>query len=186
VRHHSAGLREAARSPDIWTWVGHPPAATVATWTTWFDAALEAAHRGEEVVFATVDADDGTPLGMTRFQQLRPDDRGLEIGATWLTPRAWRTGANVEAKLLQMTHAFERLRCIRVELKTHAENGRARAAILALGAHFEGVHRKHRIVPGVGVRDTAWYSVIDDDWPQVKDLLRARLAASGGLPAAPR
>lgn len=125
----------------------------------------------------TVDVASGRAIGSTRFLALRPEDRGLEIGWTWITPSAWRTGANVEAKLLQLTHAFEALRCIRVEFKTHASNERSRAAILALGAHFEGIHRKHRIVPGVGVRDTAGYSVIDDDWPQVRALLRARLAA---------
>jgi len=184
ARRHSAGLRAAARSPEIWTWVGESPAACATGWKAWFDGALAASEAGHEVAFATLDARTLTPIGMTRFLALRPADRGLEIGATWLTPRAWSTGANVEAKLLQLTHAFERLRCIRVEFKTHATNARSRAALLALGAHFEGVHRKHRIVRGLGVRDTAWYSVVDDEWPRVKELLRARLAASGGLAGA--
>jgi RimJ/RimL family protein N-acetyltransferase len=134
--------------------------------------------RGEELPFATVHARDGRPLGMTRYMALRPADRGLEIGWTWLTPSAWRTGANVEAKLLQLGYAFETLGCIRVELKTHAANARSRAAMERMGATFEGVHRKHRIVPGLGVRDTAWYSVIDDEWPAVRNGLRSRLAAA--------
>ena len=114
---------------------------------------------------------------MTRYMVLRPDDRGLEIGSTWLTPAAWRTGANVEAKLLQLGYAFETLGCIRVELKTHAANERSRGAMERLGATFEGIHRKHRIVPGIGVRDTAWYSVLDDEWPAVRAGLLARLGA---------
>jgi RimJ/RimL family protein N-acetyltransferase len=81
----------------------------------------------------------------------------------------------VEAKLLMLTHAFERLECVRVEFKTDARNQRSRAALAALPAQFEGIFRKHRIVPGVGQRDSAYYSVIDDEWPQVRDNLRRRL-----------
>lgn len=174
---HSEALYDAAQPLEIWRWICPPPGETPERWRAFFDEALRASATGEEVAFATVDVASGRAIGSTRFLALRPEDRGLEIGWTWITPSAWRTGANVEAKLLQLTHAFEALRCIRVEFKTHASNERSRAAILALGAHFEGIHRKHRIVPGVGVRDTAGYSVIDDDWPQVRALLRARLAA---------
>jgi RimJ/RimL family protein N-acetyltransferase len=181
---HSEGLLAAAGSPEIWTWLGESPAVTPELWQAWFSAVLKTSAAGEEVAFATLDARGGVPVGMTRFLNLRPADRGLEIAWTWLAPRAWRTGANVEAKLLQMRHAFERLGCIRVEFKTHAGNAQSRSALLALGAKFEGVHRNHRIVPGLGVRDTAWYSVIDDEWPAVSALLRARLAAAGGLGAA--
>ena len=85
---------------------------------------------------------------MTRYMALRPADRGLEIGSTWLTPAAWKTGANVEAKLLQLGYAFETLGCMRVELKTHAGNERSRGAMERLGATFEGIHRKHRLDPG--------------------------------------
>ena len=127
--------------------------------------------------FATVSVAGARPIGMTRYMVLRPDDRGLEIGSTWLTRAAWNTGANVEAKLLQLGYAFETLGCIRVELKTHAANERSRGAMERLGATFEGIHRKHRIVPGLGVRDTAWYSVLDDEWPAVRDGLLARLHA---------
>ncbi len=87
---------------------------------------------------------------------------------------AWRTGINVEAKLLMLTHAFEALGCRRVELKTDARNERSRTAILALGAQFEGIFRKHRLVPTA--RDTAWYSIVDDEWPAVRERLRARSA----------
>jgi RimJ/RimL family protein N-acetyltransferase len=175
---HDDGLWEASRAPETWTWVVAQP-RTREEFQGYLEQARAATAAGEEFAFATVDARDGRPIGMTRYMALRPADRGLEIGSTWLAPARWKTGANVEAKLMQLGHAFEALGCIRVELKTHAGNARSRGAMERMGATFEGVHRKHRIVPGIGVRDTAWYSVLDDEWPRVRDGLRARLAAAG-------
>jgi RimJ/RimL family protein N-acetyltransferase len=165
-------------APGIWEWV-MPVPRTRADFQPYLDAARAATAARTEFAFATVDARDGRPLGMTRYLALRPADRGLEIGSTWLTPAAWKTGANVEAKLLQLGYAFDVLGCLRVELKTHAENARSRGAMERMGATFEGVHRKHRVIPGLGVRDTAWYSVIDDEWPRVREGLQARLADAG-------
>jgi RimJ/RimL family protein N-acetyltransferase len=175
--HHEEALFEAARPAEVWTWVRAHPASTREDWAAFFAAALAESAAGREAAFATIDARTGAAIGSTRFLALRPEDRGLEIGWTWLTPAAWRTGANVEAKLLQLGHAFEALGCMRVELKTHAGNERSRAAMARMGATFEGVHRKHRVVPGVGdgVRDTAWFSVLDDEWPAVRAGLIARL-----------
>jgi RimJ/RimL family protein N-acetyltransferase len=119
---------------------------------------------------------NGEIVGSTRFLALRPEHRSVEIGWTWLHPSAWSTGANVEAKLLQMRHAFEIWDCRRVELKTDALNSRSRGALEALGASFEGIHRKHMLVREGENRDSAWYSVIDDDWPDVRVLLESRLA----------
>jgi RimJ/RimL family protein N-acetyltransferase len=89
---HEAGLYEAARPPEIWSWICKPPASTPQTWRAWFAAALEETDAGREAAFATLDARSGTPIGATRFLALRPENRGLEIGWTWLTPSAWRTG----------------------------------------------------------------------------------------------
>jgi len=172
---HRAPLRAAASHPEIWRWLVLYPAGADAAWDAWFDAALFASAAGEEAAFATLDAGTGAALGSSRYLALRPADRGLEIGWTWLTPAAWGTGANVEAKLLMLGYAFDALHCIRVELKTHAANDRSRGAMTRMGATFEGVHRKHRIVPGVGVRDSAWFSVLDDEWPAVRRGLRERL-----------
>jgi N-acetyltransferase len=118
---------------------------------------------------------DGTPLGSSSFLNVREDDRVVEIGHTWLAPDAWGTGANTEAKLLMLEHAIERESFRRVEFKTDALNERSRAALAGIGASFEGVFRKHMIVRGGERRDSAWYSVIDDDWPAVKAALLARL-----------
>ena len=111
---------------------------------------------------------------------VRRADRVVEIGWTWLHPRAWRRGINVEAKLLMLGHAFETLGCVRVELKTDARNQRSRAAMEALPAKFEGVLRKHMIVPDVGQRDSAYFSVIDEEWPTVRANLLTRLGRQGG------
>jgi N-acetyltransferase len=118
---------------------------------------------------------DGVLVGHTSFLNDRPDDRVVEIGNTWLVPPAWGTGANTEAKLLLMQHAFEREGYLRVEFKTDATNTRARAALAALPAEFEGVFRKHMVVRGGERRDSAWYAVIDEDWPAVKESLHRRL-----------
>jgi RimJ/RimL family protein N-acetyltransferase len=121
---------------------------------------------------------DGALVGHTSFLNVRPDDRVVEIGNTWLTPSAWGTGANIEAKLLLMQHAFDDEGYLRVEFKTDARNDRARAALAALPAEFEGVFRKHMVVRGGERRDSAWYAVIDDDWPAVSANLRRRLGRS--------
>jgi N-acetyltransferase len=118
---------------------------------------------------------DGELVGHTSYHNVRYDDRVVEIGNTWLAPAAWGTGANTEAKLLLMQHAFEDEGFLRVEFKTDARNGRARAALAGLPAEFEGIFRKHMLVRGGERRDSAWYAVIDDDWPAVKASLQRRV-----------
>ena len=175
---HEEPLLAAARPPEIWTWLqAPPPSSSPAAWAAFFADALAQAAAGAQAPFATVDARTGAALGSTRFLTLRPENRGLEIGWTWLTPSAWHTGANIEAKLLQLTHAFEKLGCQRVELKTHEHNVRSRSAMERMGATFEGVLRKYQVTPGIGPgwRNSAFYSVIDDEWPAVKAGLEVRL-----------
>jgi N-acetyltransferase len=174
---HEHDLFEAAQHPEIWTWLA-PIGDSRHYFAAWFGASLAEAEAGREAVFATVDRASGTAVGSTRYMNLRQPHRGLEIGWTWLAPSMWRTGANVEAKLLMLGHAFERLGCMRVEFKTDARNERSRGALAALPAKFEGVFRKHMLMPGVGVRDSAYYSVIDDDWPAVRANLERRLGAA--------
>ena len=162
---HVNGLRAAASDPRIWQWM----------WTTDFDTWLERTPPDAASV-AFVTCVEGTTLGSTSYLAVRPEHRVLEIGNTWLSPSAWSGGVNVEAKLLMMRHAFEVANCLRVEFKTDALNERARAALAALPAQFEGVHRKHMLVRGGEHRDSAWYSVIVDEWPEVRANLERRLS----------
>jgi N-acetyltransferase len=170
---HEDALWEASRDERTWRWLSVVQPQTRDEWSSWMRQVLAAAERGDELPFATKSR--GRVVGSTRFLALRPEHRSLEIGWTWLHPRAWGTGVNVEAKLLQLEYAFESLDCRRVEFKTDAANDRARAALAALGATFEGVHRKHMLVREGENRDSAWYSVVDDDWPAVRARLEKRL-----------
>jgi RimJ/RimL family protein N-acetyltransferase len=129
------------------------------------------------VPFAVLERASGEPVGSTRFLTLRHEHRGLEIGHTWLESRAWGSGANVEAKLILLEHAFERLGCMRVEFKTDALNERSRAALEALPARFEGIFRSHMLVRGGERRDSAYYAIVDADWPDVKANLLRRLSS---------
>ncbi len=176
---HEEGLFAAAQHPEIWSWLA-PIAESREYFSEWFAASLAESAAGREGVFATIDRSSGEPIGSTRYLNVREAHRGVEIGWTWLSPAVWRTGANVEAKLLMLEHAFGALGCIRVEFKTDARNERSRAALQALGAQFEGILRKHMLVPGIGVRDSAYYSVIDEEWPAVRAKLERRLAAAKG------
>jgi len=171
---HAEELWEAAQAPEIWTWLAHLNGRE--RFDLWMRLTLDAAAAGEEGPLTTRDAETGRAIGSSRFLNVRPADRVVEIGWTWLHPSAWRTGANVEAKLLMMRHAFETLGCVRIEFKTDARNERSRAALAALPAQFEGVLRNHMIVPDVGQRDSAYFSVIDSEWPEVAANLERRLA----------
>jgi RimJ/RimL family protein N-acetyltransferase len=152
------------------------PTGSEEAFHAWMAEALERAAAGLDAPFCVLRADGGEALGSTRYLALRPEHRGLEIGWTWMSPAAWGTAANAETKLLLMEHAFERLGCMRVEFKTDALNERSRAALEAIGARFEGIHRRHMLVRAGELRDSAWYSVIDSDWPATKAALATRVA----------
>jgi RimJ/RimL family protein N-acetyltransferase len=174
ARHHEQDLFEAAQDERIWRWMPYDASASPETFHAWLEDALAASESGTEAAFATVDAGTGDPVGSTRYLALRPEHRVLEIGWTWLAPAYWQTGANVEAKMLMLEHAFENLGCLRVELKTDSRNERSRAALAALPAQFEGIFRKHMLVRGGQRRDSAYYSIIDDEWPEVRENLERR------------
>ena len=175
---HEAGLIEAAGDPEMFTWMPVDMASSRDALHEWLVSTLAAAREGSAVPFAIVGADSGRVLGSTRFLELRFEHLRAEIGWTWLTRSAWSTGVNVETKLLLLEHAFERAGLRRVEFKTDARNERSRGALLALGATFEGILRKHMVVRDGGARDSAYYSVIDDEWPAVKAHLLERLSAA--------
>ena len=170
---HVEGLWEASRDSRTWRWLSVVQPSTRGELDDWVASALAAARAGTEIPLVTLHEE--RVVGSTRFLALRPEHGSLEIGWTWLHPSAWGTGVNVEAKLLMLRHAFEAWNCRRVELKTDALNERSRGAMEAMGARFEGIHRKHMLVRDGENRDSAWYSVTDDEWPSVRDGLTSRL-----------
>jgi len=171
---HVPGLAEVGLDPAIWRLTIARPTSE-AELRTWAETALRAREAGTEMPFATVEAATGRPIGSSRYMNIVLEHRRLEIGWTWLAPPWQRTGANREAKLLMLTHAFEVLGCRRVEFKTDSTNEASRTALLGIGATFEGIFRKHMVMPGDGVRHSAWYSVVDDEWPAVKARLEESL-----------
>jgi RimJ/RimL family protein N-acetyltransferase len=172
---HLADLLQVALDPALWQWtiMGTQDEAGL---RHWFDAALADAEAGIERPFATIDRASGRAIGSSRFLSIAPEHRRLEIGWTWVATAFQRTGSNREAKLLQLTHAFETLGANRVEFKTHARNERSRTALAGIGATFEGIFRNHMIMPDGSIRDSAYFSVIAEEWPVVKTGLQASLA----------
>jgi len=164
-RHRDA-LWKIAQDEQIWTLMRFSAHESRELFDEWYDTVdLGFAHYF-----------DGELVGHTSFLNVRYDDRVAEIGNTWVVPEAWGTGANTEAKLMLMAHAFEHEGFLRVEFKTDADNERSRAALAAF-ADFEGVFRKHMLVRGGQRCDSAWYAVIDDDWPLRKAALLARCSS---------
>jgi RimJ/RimL family protein N-acetyltransferase len=171
---HQEGLVAAAADPATFRWMPADMTSPRAVRDA-LAAALAAADAGTEVPFAVRDAATGELIGSTRFCSLALDHLRAEIGWTWVTPARWGSGANVETKLLLLGHALQTVGLRRIEFKTDARNERSRGALAALGATFEGIFRRHMVLPGGEPRDSAYYSVIDADWPAVSAGLRRRL-----------
>ena len=164
---HREGLREAAeRDWHIHRYTMLPALG----FDSWFDDALASEQEVPFVVHV-----GGAPVGSSRYLNVEPYHRRVEIGWTWLERAQWGTGANVETKYLLMRNAFEGWGAMRVEFKTDARNLRVRGALLGVGASFEGIFRKHMVLPD-SIRDSAWYAVVDDDWPRVKAMLEGKIA----------
>jgi N-acetyltransferase len=168
---HRDGLRAAAERE--WHIHRYTNMATFG-FDRWFDMALETQTEVPFVVIA-----GGAPAGSSRYLNVEPMHKRVEIGWTWLERAHWGTGANVEAKYLLLRNAFEDWGAMRVEFKTDARNLRVRGALLGVGASFDGIFRKHMILPD-SIRDSAWYSIVDDDWPRVKQMLEGKIAKHAG------
>jgi len=178
---HEDGLAEAARSNETFAWWPLDLSESREAVRQFVALCLEAARDGERQHYATVDARTGELIGSTSYCLIQPEHRVLEIGWTFLTPSRWRSGANTEAKLLMLRHAFDVCGCQRVQIVTDANNEQSRAAILSLGAQFEGIHRDDRIVPRDGRRrSSAFYSIIEAEWPGVEGGLVGRLKGKVG------
>jgi N-acetyltransferase len=163
---HREGLREAAeRDPEIHRFTN----MYTLGFDRWFDLALASEHEVPFVVHV-----DGRPVGSSRFLNVDEFHKRAEIGWTWLERAQWGTGANIETKYLLLSQAFDRWGAMRVEFKTDARNLRVRGALLGVGGTFEGIFRKHMKLPD-SIRDSAWYAIVDDDWPRVKAMLEAKV-----------
>jgi RimJ/RimL family protein N-acetyltransferase len=172
---HFDDLSRVAFDLELWRWTIMGP-QDEAGLRRWLETALANAEAGTERPFATIDRTSGRAIGSSRYMSIVPEHKRLEIGWTWLATPFQRSGINREAKLLQLTHAFETLGANRVEFKTHVLNQQSRTALAGIGATFEGIFRQHTIMPDGSLRDSAYFSVISPEWPAVKARLRAGLA----------
>lgn len=173
---HTAALWAVGQ--DASTWQLNPtPVDSLTAMQNYVAQALAEQARGVAVPFATVLQESSQVIGSTRFGNITVAHRGAEIGWTWINPAWQRTFVNTEAKYLMLSHAFETWGCIRVELKTDVLNQRSRNAILRLGATQEGIFRNHIITANGRRRDSVYFSIIDREWPAVKQRLETALAS---------
>ena len=173
----AGALVAAAADGDLWglPFTVVPSADTVQAYIA---TALAGRAVGSVIPFVVVLKESGQVIGSTRFWKVDREHRKLEIGSTWYSATWQRTRVNTEAKYLMLGHAFEVLNCVRVQLTTDILNERSQRAIERLGAVREGVIRHERIMPDGRKRNSVRYSIIDDEWPQVRGALAARLAAA--------
>ncbi|MGW6709241.1 GNAT family N-acetyltransferase [Streptomyces sp. NPDC054956] len=172
TRSHLPDLYAAGgRDEEVWRWQGGPAPQTEEELGARLDAVLE----GDYLPFAVIHLESGRAIGWTTYLDISPADERLEIGWTWYGRAYWRSAVNTETKLLLLTHAFEDLGMGRVQLKTDHLNTRSQAAIARLGARREGVLRRHRVRPDGTWRDSVYFSLLADEWPEAKARLSARL-----------
>lgn len=174
AHEHEADLLAAAMHEEIWRVTLDDP-RTPELMHSYVSRALADRDAGKAFPFAVRHLAEGGVIGATRYHSISHADRAVEIGFTWYAPSFWRTGVNTECKYLLLTHAFERLGCIRVEFKTDGRNARSRAAILRLGATEEGTLRSKVIMRDGHRRDSVYFSILDREWPGVKKRLEALL-----------
>jgi N-acetyltransferase len=176
-REHAELFWEIAKNDleDIFRWIPYSM-KTPQDFEGLIEKAFGEQERGESVVFATVERKSGCTIGSTRFMNIDRINRRVEIGSTWIAPAWQRTAINTEAKYLMLRHAFEAWKCMRVELKTDALNQKSRNAILRIGAKEEGTLRRHLVTWNGRVRDTVYFSILDNEWTEVKASLEAMRA----------
>ena len=171
---HYSDLAEIAFDPELWR-LSTVLIETEADLHAYINTALALQQAGTALPWVTREKSSGRIVGSTRFMDMQPAHKNLEIGATWLA-RPWQgTGLNSEAKYLQFCYAFEQWGAMRVALKTHHENLRSQAAMRAIGARPEGVFRNHMVMPGGGIRHSVWFGITREEWPQVKIVLQKRM-----------
>lgn len=175
---HLDALAQAGGFEELWKWTS-TNASTRDSMREYMETALSEAATGVSMPFVTIDKAADTIIGSTRFGNIDRANRRVEIGWTWITPKFQRTYVNSEAKYLMMRHAFETWSCVRVELKTDVLNEKSRNAMLRFGAKEEGVLRRNFLTCTGRFRDSVYYSVLDNEWPEVKARLEGFLARQG-------
>jgi RimJ/RimL family protein N-acetyltransferase len=178
---HFDSLLEVGQQEKIWEYISIN-GADRSRLLQHLQSALLKRPTGEQYSFTVIDKKTNRIIGNTLFHNIFSEHRKLEIGWTWYDPAYWRTGYNRECKLLLLTHCFETLKTVRVQLQTDENNHRSRTAILGIGATFEGILRKERIRANGAYRNTVMYSIIEDEWPSVKDLLKKSIIIDGCTP----
>ena len=168
VPRHAEDLFAAGSDGAIWTYMPRPVLKSVGDTLGWIQEALAVAAEGSQLPFAIIHRRSGKAIGSTRYLDIRREHRGLEIGWTWVGTAYQRTPVNTECKSLLLTHAFEELGAVRVQLKTDLRNERSQRAIERIGAVHEGVLRKHMVRWDGFIRDTVYYSILASEWPDVK------------------
>jgi RimJ/RimL family protein N-acetyltransferase len=171
---HVPALQQFAFDESIWRYMRNV-ARTPADLHAYVQAALDLEAAGTAMPWATIALKDNAVVGTTRFYDLDTANKTVRIGSTWIDPARRRTGINVEAKLLQLTYAFETLGLNRVSLETHHENLPSQNAMRDIGATYEGIQRNYYIMPDGNIRHNVWFAFIREEWPHAKAKLQARL-----------
>lgn len=172
---HVAGLAEIGAGQDFWHFMLYGDMNTEEDMRNWVKDILARAEKGTDLPFVAIHLESGRVAGATRYLNIMPHDRGLEIGGTWYGSEFQRTAVNTECKYLLLSHAFETLGMIRVQLKTDSRNERSQKAMERVGAKKEGILRNHMILPDGYFRHSIFYSILDTEWEEVKKRLEEML-----------
>lgn len=168
TEEHVPALAEIGVGQDFWDFMVYGDMKTEDHMRGWVDEILERAEKGTDLPFVAIHLESGRVAGATRYLNIMPNDRGLEVGGTWYGLDFQRTAVNTECKYLLLSHAFETLGCIRVQLKTDSRNERSQKAIERIGAKREGTLRNHMVLPDGHIRHSVFYSILDTEWGDVK------------------
>ena len=174
---HILALAAAGKDESIWKYMVYGDLTGEMSMAAWVTELLRRQQAGTDLPFTATHLISGVVTGATRYMEMRPAHRSLEIGGTWVAPDFQRTGVNTECKYLMLKYAFEEMKCIRVQFKVDVRNERSILAIERLGAVREGVLRNHMILMDGTLRDSVYFSILDREWPGVKEMLEQRLCA---------
>ena len=168
---HLTDLTYSGRDPSLWQYMRYGLVTSEEKMRDFIAYLLDHQAKGTDLPFATIYLKTGKAVGMTRYLDIQPENRALEIGGTWISPQYQRTAVNTEAKFLMLRHAFEVLGCLRVQIKTDLCNTQSQRAIERIGAIREGVLREHMLMPDGTLRSSVYYSILAAEWPAVKKRL---------------